>query len=76
MLEEPLREEGRVSPQKPVLLMLAFFFLVYYRNTGAMPLSLITKPRKMDDGETSFQDKTVIHRNSQCWQITHHADEK
>lgn len=49
---------------------------MYYRNTGAMPLSLITNTRKTDDLGTSFQDKTVIHRNSLCWQITHHADEK
>jgi len=52
---------------------LLFFIL---QDSGAMGLSLIAKTRKTDDSGTSFQDKTVLHSNSLCWQMTHHTDEK
>lgn len=52
------------------------FLFSYYRTVGAMTLALTAKMRKMDDLGTTFQDKTVKHSNSLCWQITHHTDEK
>lgn len=64
----------RVSPQEPLRNAFGFFHIT--GTVGAVALSLIAKMRKMDDLGTSFQDKTVVHSNSLCWQITHHTDEK